>query len=72
MYIGLHIKYLLSLSDSNETLIFLIDIRMSLKYIQFHENLSSGSQVVPRGRTDMTKLIVAFCDVVNTSKNKHV
>jgi hypothetical protein len=28
--------------------------------IKFHENPSSGSRVVPRGRTDMTKLIVAF------------
>jgi len=28
--------------------------------IKFHENLSSGSRVIPHGRTDMTKLIVAF------------
>jgi hypothetical protein len=32
------------------------------KYVnsKFNENPSSGSQVVPRGRTDMMKLIVAF------------
>jgi hypothetical protein len=30
--------------------------------IKFYENLSSGSRVVPCGRTDMTKLIVAFRD----------
>ena len=29
-------------------------------YIKFHENPSSGSRVIPYGRTDMTKLIVAF------------
>ena len=28
--------------------------------IKFHENSSSVRQVVPCGRTDMTKLIVAF------------
>jgi len=37
---------------------------MSEKNIKFHENLSKGSRLVPcartDGRTDMTKLIVAF------------
>jgi len=28
--------------------------------IKFHENVSSGSRVVPRGRTVMTEIIVAF------------
>jgi len=28
--------------------------------IMFHTNLSSGIQVVSRGRTDMTKKILAF------------
>jgi hypothetical protein len=28
--------------------------------IKFHENPSSGSRVIPFGRTDMTKLIAAF------------
>ena len=30
--------------------------------MKFHENPSSGSLVVPCGRTDMTKLVVAFCN----------
>ena len=33
------------------------------------ENLSSGSRVVPCGRTDITKPIVAFRNFANTSKN---
>jgi hypothetical protein len=41
--------------------------------IKFHDNLSSGIQVVPRGRTDgqtdMTKLIVAFSNFANAPKN---
>ena len=34
--------------------------------IKFHENPSSGSPVVPCGRTDTTKLTVAFRHVANT------
>ena len=45
--------------------------------IKFNENPSSGSRVVPfgqtgeqtDGRTDMTKLIAAFHNIVNPSKN---
>jgi hypothetical protein len=38
---------------------------------KFHENPSSGSRVVPLGRTDMTKTkqIVAFCDFTNAPQN---
>jgi len=36
--------------------------------IKFHQNLSSGISVVPCGRTDMTKLIAAFCHFSNTPK----
>jgi hypothetical protein len=39
----------------------------------FHENLSRGSQDAPHGRRgrgrDMTQLIVAFCNFVNTPEN---
>ena len=46
-------------------------------HIKFHENLSSGSQVVPYrwmvrwmgGQKDITRLIVAFCSFVNVPKN---
>jgi len=50
MYIGLHIR------NSN----FLGHIFEKYSNIKFNENPSSGSRVVPRGRTDMTMLIVAF------------
>jgi len=39
-------------------------------YIKFHENPSSGSWVVPCGRTDMTKLIVSFRNFANAPNNK--
>jgi len=38
--------------------------------IKFHENPSSGSRVVLRGRTDMTKLIVTFRNFANAPKNR--
>ena len=36
--------------------------------IKFHENSSSGSRVVPCGRTDMTKLTVAFRNFLDAPK----
>ena len=36
--------------------------------IKFHEKLSSGSHAVPSEWTDMVKLRVTFCDVVNVPK----
>jgi len=48
MYIGLHVKYHLLLSDFNETWIFSADFWNTLKY---HENPSSGSWAVPYGQT---------------------
>ena len=50
MYIGLHVKYPLLLSDFNWTWISLDTFSIT----EFHENPSSGSPVVPLGRTDMT------------------
>jgi len=51
MYIGLHVKYPLILSDFNETWNFLY---ISDKYSnsKFHENSSSGSRVIPFGQRD--------------------
>jgi hypothetical protein len=43
-------------------------LKKILKY-QIHENLSSGSRVVPYGWTDTTKLIVAFSNFVIEPKN---
>jgi len=38
--------------------------------IKFYENPSSGSRVVPCGRTDMSKLTVAFRNFVRAPKNE--
>ena len=40
--------------------------------IKFHENQSSESRDVPCGRTDMTKLIVAFRNFTNAPKNHRI
>jgi hypothetical protein len=75
MYIDLHVKYPLFLSDFNDTLIFWKDFR---KYsnMKLHENPSSGSRVVSCGRqdrqTDMTKLMVAFRNFANAPKKIHL
>jgi len=64
MYIGLHVNYPLFMSDFNDIGIFSGQIFEKSSNIKFYENPSSGSRVVPCGRTDrqiyITKLIVAF------------
>jgi len=49
--------------------IFSTDFRILL-VVQFHENPSSASRVVPCGLTDMTKLIDAFRNFANAPKNR--
>jgi hypothetical protein len=70
MYIGLHIKYPLSLSDFNKTLIKFLE--------EFSENSQMPSCIKVRlvgseffladRQTDMMKLIVAFCNLANEFK----
>ena len=71
MYIGLNVKYPLFLYDFNETWIFSTDFCIMLKY-EISWKSVYGSRVVPSvqtdGRTDMTKLIVAFRNFSNTPK----
>jgi hypothetical protein len=73
MYIDLGIKYPLFFSDFNETWIFSADFEKFWN-MKFHENPSSGSRVVPRGRadgqTDMTRLIVAFRNFATAPKTE--
>jgi hypothetical protein len=56
MYIGLHVMYLVILSDFNELKFSGQNFQKTIQISKFHENSSSGSQVVPReqvdGRTD--------------------
>jgi hypothetical protein len=63
MYVGLHLKYTLFLSDFNFN--FSENILEKYSNIKFHENPFGGSRIVPCGRTDMMKLIVAFRNFTN-------
>jgi hypothetical protein len=67
MYIGLQVKYPLFSPDFHETWIFWTDFRTT--NIKFRENPTGESRVIPCGRTDMTKLIVAFRNTANAPKN---
>jgi hypothetical protein len=74
MYIGLHVKYRCS-SPTLMKLEFSGQFFEKYSNIKFHENPSSGSRVVPCGRTDrrryITKLIVAsFCNFDNAPKKE--
>jgi len=55
MYIGLHVRYSLFLSDVNKTCIFSKDFLKKNSNRKFHENPSSGSRNVPLGWGDGRK-----------------
>jgi hypothetical protein len=73
--VGLHVLYPLFLPDFNTTCFSRQNFE---KYtnIKFHEIPSSGSRVVPCGRTnrqtDMRKLIITFCNFAKAPKNCYV
>jgi hypothetical protein len=70
VFIYLHIKYPSFLSDFKETCLSSTDL-----HVIFHENQSSGSQVIPCGlmdrQTDMMKLMGVVKTFVNMAKNVH-
>ena len=72
LYIGLHVKYPLFLSDFTETWISSPDFRKILKYqisrrfVQWGPSCSIRTDGRTGRRADMTKLIVAFCNFANT------
>jgi hypothetical protein len=63
----LDVQYPVFLSNLNK-LEFSRQIFKKPSNIKFHENPSNGSRVVPRGQTDMTRLIAAFRNFENTPK----
>jgi hypothetical protein len=67
MYIALHVKYPLSLSDFNEIELSrqIFEINQNIKS---HKNPSSGSGVGPCGQADMRALIVCFRNFAKSSK----
>ena len=70
IYIGFHVKYPLFLSDLNETLNFLGSISKNAQISNFVKIcLVRAEFFLADGRTDMTKLIVAFRNFTNAPKN---
>jgi hypothetical protein len=79
MLIGLHVKYPLFLPDLNESWIFWTDVPKTLRHQVSSTSVKSGPNYSMRKyrrtdrqchrQTDMTKLVVAFCNFVNAPKN---
>jgi hypothetical protein len=70
MYIGLHVKYQLFLSDFNENLNFLKGFSKKFPNMNFHENPSSGIRFVPSDRqtdkyNETINLLMQLCDYAN-------
>ena len=71
MYIGLHGKYPLFLSDVNETLNFLDRLSKNIQISNSTKIRPVGAELFHAdGRTDMTKLVVAFRSFANASRNQ--
>ena len=72
-YTALYVNFPLFWSDFKESLIFSTDFSKKYSNIKFHANPSSGRRTVAcrrtDGRTDMTKLIVAFRNFAKVPKN---
>jgi hypothetical protein len=72
-YISYIIKYPIFLSDLNETSTFIDRYSKNNSHSTLRENPSSGSRIVPCGRTDgqkdMTKLVVVSRSFSNTPKS---
>ena len=70
MYIGLHEKYSLFLSDLNETWIFLNIFSKNIQISNFIKICLVGAELFHTdGQTDMTKQIAAFGNSANAPKN---
>ena len=70
MYVGLHVKYLLFLSDFNETWSLSTDFRKKTQISNFMKIRPVRVELFHvDGRTDMTKLIVTFRDFAKGPKD---
>ena len=69
MCICLHVKYPLSLSDFNETLIFSFSQNTQTHFMKIRPVGAMFSHA--DGQTGMSKLIVGFNKFSNTTKNKN-
>jgi hypothetical protein len=71
MYIVLHVKYLLILSDFNETLIFSTDVFKNPQILNFMNiRLVKAELFHADGETDMRRLMVVFRNFAKAPKNK--
>ena len=74
MYIGLHVKYPLFLSNFNEIWIFVADFKKNTQVSNFGKIRPLGAELFhvdgrTNGQTDMTKVIEAFLNFVNAPKD---
>ena len=70
LYIGLHVKFPVFLSDFNETSIFFDRFSKNTQISNFMKIRTAGAQLFHAdGQTDMTKLIVTFRNFANAPKN---
>ena len=73
MYIGLHVKYLLFLSDLNETRISSTGLRKIHKCTNFVKMLPVEAELFyVDSQTDMTNLSVAFRNFANAPKKNDI
>jgi hypothetical protein len=73
MYVGLHVKYPLFLSSFNKHLIFLTDFRKNHQISNFMKIRLMGTELFySDGRTNITKLTVAFRNLAKASKNPSI
>jgi len=71
IYIGLHVKYPLFLPGFNDTWIFSTDFQKILKSQISWKICPVGAELFhANGRTDMTKLKVAFRNFANAPKSE--
>ena len=72
MYIGLHVKYRLLLSDCNENWISFEIFSRNILISNFVKSRPAGAELLhPDGRTAVTKLILRFPQVSRTQLTRH-